>query len=85
MQHFISITTEYYSAGWPILDLWSGSFRLAGGFGFILYRTFLNEVKGYNFDVFNHRVKIPIWKMFLLLAAKWPSIYWTKSANRYFY
>ena len=84
MRHFTGIARNYYTAGWPILDLWSGSFRLAGGFGFILYRTILDDIEAREFDVFTNRVKFPVWKMFWLLASKWPAIYWPKSADRYF-
>ncbi len=84
MQHFARLAKDHYAAGWPILDLWTGSLRLAAGFGFSVYRTILNEAEAHNFDVFNHRVRIPGWKIFWLLATKWPAIYWTKSADRYF-
>lgn len=84
LRHFINVAQGYYTAGWPILDLWSGSSRLAGGLGFVIYRTFLNEVEAHNFDVFTHRLRFPAWKMLWLLTIKWPAIYWTKSADKYF-
>lgn len=75
MLYFTNLAKEYYAAGWPVLNLWTGSFRLAGGFGFILYRTILDEVETGGFDIFTKGVKISRWKMFWLLATKWPDIY----------
>jgi len=85
LRHFIKITQQHYAAAWPLLNMWQGSFRLAAGFGFILYRSFLYEIEAHQFDVFTtHRTKIPVWKMFWLLANKWPAIYWPNQANKYF-
>lgn len=84
MQHFSQIARNYYAAGWPILDLFPDSFRLAGGFGLMISRSLLDEVKAHHFDVFTNRIKIPRWKIFWLLATKWPAIYWPKSADKYF-
>ncbi len=84
MRHLTAIARDHYKAGWSILDCWSGSFRLAGGFGLLLYRSILNEAEKRHFDVFTHRIKAPVWKMFWLLATKWPAIYWTQSADKYF-
>jgi phytoene synthase len=83
MQHFTNITRNYYSACWPILDMFTDSFRLAGGVGLVLNRLLLDEVERRGFDVYP-RIKIPVWRRLGLLAAKWPAIYWTKSADRYF-
>lgn len=83
MQHFTDITRGYYAAGWPILDLFPDSFRLAGGSGLVLNRLLLGEVEKHEFKVFT-KLKIPLWKRFWLLATKWPAIYWPKSADRYF-
>ncbi len=83
MRHFTDITRNYYTAGWPILDLFSDSFRLAGGCGLVLNRSLLGEVEKHEFKVFT-KIKIPLWKRFWLLAAKWPAIYWPESADKYF-
>jgi 15-cis-phytoene synthase len=84
MKHITDIARDYYSAGWPILDLFPDSFRLAGGFGLMISRSLLNEIEARNYDVFSKRVKLPKWKIFWLLMTKWPAIYWPKSADRYF-
>ena len=84
MQHFTQIARGYYSAGWPMLDLFANSFRLAGGFGLVISRALLDEVESREFDVFTHRIEIPRLKIFWLLATKWPAIYSPKLADRYF-
>jgi phytoene synthase len=84
MEHFTRIAKDYYSAGWPILDLFPNSFRFAGGFGLMISRALLDEVEAHDFDVFTNRIKLPRWKIFWLLATKWPAIYWPKLAGRYF-
>lgn len=83
MRHFTDMTRDYYKAGWPILDMFPDSFRLAGGSGLVLNRALLEEIERREFKVFT-KVKIPIWERLLLLAAKWPAIYWTQSADKYF-
>ncbi len=80
MQHFTAIARDYYKAGWPVLDLFPSSFRLAGGFGLLICRALLDEIEAREFDVFSKRVKLPKWKIFWLLATKWPAIYWPQSA-----
>lgn len=84
MQHFTKIIRDHYAAAWPLLDLFPDSFRLAGGFGLMISRALLDEVEAHAFDVFSTRIKIPRPKIFWLLLTRWPAIYWTKSANRYF-
>lgn len=84
MQYFTQIAREHYAAAWPLLDLFPDSFRFAGGFGLTISRALLDEVEAQSFDVFTHRIKIPRAKIFWLLISKWPAIYWTKSANKYF-
>jgi len=83
MRHFADIARGYYAAGWPILDFFTDSFRLAGGAGLVLNRMLLDEIEKHQFEVFT-KLKIPVWKRLYLLAARWPAIYWTKSASRYF-
>lgn len=83
MHHFTNIARGYYEAGWPILNLFSDSFRLAGGCGLVLNRLLLDETERRGFTVFQ-KSKIPYWRRFWLLAGKWPAIYWPGSANRYF-
>lgn len=83
MQHFVNIARDHYRAGWPILDLFSGSFRLAGGCGILMNRMILDEIERCRFNVYPG-IKIPALKRFWLLANKWPSIYWTQSADVYF-
>jgi phytoene synthase len=83
MRHFTNITKDYYQAGWPILNLFPDSFRLAGGSGLVLNRLLLGEIEKHDFQVFP-KLKIPLWKRFSLLAVKWPAIYWPESADRYF-
>lgn len=84
MQHFTKIAQDHYTAAWPLLDFFPDSFRLAGGFGLLISRALLNEVKAHAFDIFSTRIKIPRPKIFWLLLTRWPAIYWTKSANQYF-
>ena len=83
MQYFADIARSYYVAGWPILDLFSDKFRLAGGCGMVLNRILLDEVEKEGFNVFVKQ-KIPISRRLWLLTGKWPAIYSTKSVNRYF-
>lgn len=83
MKHLTDMTRNYYAASWPILDMFSDSFRLAGGVGLVLNRLLLDEVERHEFDVFTG-VKIPAWRRLWLLSARWPAIYWTKSAKKYF-
>jgi phytoene synthase len=84
MKHLTEIARNHYAAAWPMLDLFTDSFHLAGGFGLMISRSLLDEVEAHAFDIFKNRIKIPRWKIFWLLATKWPAIYWTKSADRYF-
>lgn len=84
MQHLTNLTRNYYVAGWPILDMFTNSFRLAGGSGLVLNRVLLDEIERLNFNVYIKQ-KPPISKRLGWLLAKWPAIYWTKLADRYFY
>lgn len=84
MRHLTQITRQHYQGAWPMMGLYTGKIRLGGGFGAIMYRSILDAVEAYEFDVFTHRIHFSSAKKLWLLATKWPSIAWPQTARRFF-
>jgi phytoene synthase len=82
ISHFTTLIRDNFIAGWPVLDLMNNTIRLGLGMGFVLYRTFRDEIDAHGL-IFVERKSFGS-KIFWLLATKWPAIYWTKSADKYF-
>lgn len=82
MRHFADIVREHYIAGWPMLDFFPSSLRLPMGLGITSYRTMLDDIEARDFAF--GEIKSQGRRLLGVLATKWPAIYQTKSADKYF-
>ena len=82
MRHFADIVREHYIAGWPMLDFFPNNLRLPMGLGITSYRAMLDDIEARDFAF--GEIKSQGRRLLGVLATKWPAIFQTKSADKYF-